>query len=240
MDRNDILRKISSMKAKAADPAITEAERETCLKIMNKWMQEYNVTLTEAELKEEEVGASRFDVPGQKGKAQVHEMHWVVVAIAKLTDTRVISSQNKEAYIFMGTLPDREYAEFLFRLCFNAIEQSWTAYRYSYDYVSKVNKGTHGRKIRTAYRKTMAFRLYERLEEMAKANIIPGKGLVVCKNALIDAAYGNAGKKTKKGSGLVLYDSTRDVRASAYEEANKVQLRKNFANGADQLLLGVK
>lgn len=233
----DIIRKLNAMKALANDPATPETMRENILAKVAKMMAEYNVTLTEMDIKAEGVGKSNFKTTNEPGK-HVHEIYWVVVAISKLTETKVVYLKRSNSYDFIGTQTDIDYAEFLFRLCYQAIEQSWVAYKHSYEY-AKLCRDQHGKAIRSTYRKSFAYTLSNRImaliEEKPK---VPGNSLVVCKNSLIQAFCDNEYNKLKQDSKKVitLRDWSNDVMGTAYNEAKKVNLRKEF-NRADKPIL---
>jgi hypothetical protein len=234
--RANIIRKLIALKAKLTDASnTTDAEKEAALLKYNELMQEYNVTEAEIGIKQSDIG--RTNVNFNEGGKREHDVSHCIHAIARLSETRVIRNKKNLEYGFLGTRPDREYAEFLYRLCWSAIEDNWKAFRYSYPYTKMIKEGHHGRMIRNTFRKTVAFRLRERLDELVAMNATnrPGTALVLKKSELIQA-YVDENLDIKKGgkklTRIVRHDN---VIMAAVDAANRVPLRHEVNEGTKKL-----
>jgi hypothetical protein len=227
MDNRDaILRRMAALRAKFQEGSgCTEEEANAAMEKYNSMMQQYNLQETDVHIKEQGVGESFWKY--SEGK-QKHEVYWCLSSIGKLSETKPIVSPQTNTVFFYGTEADRQYAKFLYDLCYNAIETSWKAFRYSFTY-TKMNRNIHGKKIRYDFRMTMAQRLSERIRELASENVVKSTGtsLIVLKNQLIEAAL--ADQKIRKASTAVSRQVRGEAVHHALNAANAVNLRKEMS-----------
>lgn len=225
-NRDSILRRLAALKAKFAEGSgCTEAEAESAMKMYNDLMQRYNIEETDVHIRQEGIGFSAFSY--KEGK-QKHEVYWCLTAIGELTDTKpVVDGQN---VTFFGTKPDRDYAEFLYRLTIKSLETEWKAFRYSFNYTKLHRRGVHGKKIRHSFRTAFINRLAKRMRDMAGANKIKesstGTALVLLKAELIDAFLAEKFGKLRKGGEKQTRLSTSEAAEAGRDSADKVRLRQ--------------
>lgn len=237
MDRDKVLRIMAALRAKFSEESgCTPEEAESAMIRYNEMMQRYNVDETELHIKQEGIGESVYGYATGKHK---HEVYWCLTAIGKLTNTKPIATPRLKEVTFIGTQADRDYAEFLFRLCWNAIETSWKAYRFSFSYTKLHRQGIHGRKIRYSFRTAMASRLSQRMQMLARENAVEAttttNALVLVKDALINTYIENEYGKINKGKTSKHRYSTADAAMAGKEAADDVKLRQEMGNRAKRL-----
>lgn len=231
-NREAILRRLQALKAMFEHKDTSEAEAMQAMALYAKLMEKYDLTETDLSVKQAGVGFRK--VKNSETKHE-HEVAFIVLAIEALTETRIVPVKGNEKepglfHVIHGTRSDVDYAEFIYRLCYNAIETSWKAYRYSYEYTKLVKKqGIHGRKVRSNFRLAMAYRLADRINAMAKERHAKqaGTSLIVLKSELIKVAFpdlkqGNA----IKGKNLAIKDDSVKAAWAGFEAGNKVELER--------------
>ena len=206
MDKRDrIIRILTALRAKFAEGSnCTVEEADAALKRYNKLMVEYNLTETDLHIKKEGVGVDSHQYR-TSGK-QRPEIVWLLRPISMLTETRCLWNPFSNKIHVVGTKVDRDYAEFLIRVCDHTIETSWNAYKHSWDY-TLANKKKHGRTIRHEFRMAVVMRLNERIQLLAMQNRDqePSQttALMILKQHLVQAFMDNSGAQTEQ-KGLAL------------------------------------
>lgn len=224
MDREAIIRKLVGIKAKMTNAASTEAEVESYTRMYNNLMRKYNLKETDIHIKEQGVGSKTFT----PRKDSVHEVVFLSNVIAVVTETRVVTL-NKTSVVFFGTQADIDYAEFLFRLCFNAIEQATTAFKAS-PLFEKINKlGRPVDEVIANFRVGFTINLNERLTKIAIENEKErgtGNALIVLKNQLIAQMLDELGGTKPSDQALALYQGGNLDALAGFAEGDKVILRR--------------
>lgn len=225
-NRDSIVRKLNALKAIFEHKNANEAEAIAAIDKYNALMQKYNLTETDLHIKQSGIKFANV----QTDKTVFAAIHYMVVGITMVTNTEVIVRRNDRAcpcYMFVGTMVDVQYADFLFRLLEGAVDSAWKAYKAT-DAYSNLNKHHHGRLIKKAFEDGFCTRMHEKLEQVARENGMEttGRDLVVLKNALIKAALDEAGMKSSSTK-LTTYAIKSDAAAYAgMAEADKVRLRQ--------------
>ena len=230
--RDSIIRILAALRAKFAEGSgCTVEEADAAVEQYNRLMQEYNIQETDIHIRQHGVGRDNHTLR-EKGKKQRPPIVFVLRAIGELSQTRVVWSDRNNGCAVFGTQADRDYAEFLIRVCQFTLENSWKAYRYSWHYTELKEAGEHGRRIRHAFETTVVSRLSERMLELAAMNRIKGSGtsLIVLKNELIQAFLDQQGFKTQSKEITKSYSGYETTVAQALNAANNAQLQHRTEN----------
>lgn len=223
-NREAIVRKLNALKARFEHGATSEPEALAAMNKYHELMQRYNLTETDLNIRESGVKAGHFHSETYNGSKNTPTIGWLIFPIGKATETRGILMPDNSA-LFIGTQPDVEYAEFLFRLLDRAIPRAWGDFKHGNPlYKEAKEAGHHGRAIRNAFEKGFLQRMTHKLMEMAPKN--EGKGLIVLKNQLIEAAMEQAGMKTTGAKQVQHRANSRAVAMEGGKSADKVILRQ--------------
>jgi hypothetical protein len=228
MNRNAILKKLAAIKAKLEDKASTPAEVESFTRIYNDLMQKYNLTESDVHVRSEGVGFKSFKTGQTKAGEGLHEIAVISQSIAKVTETRAINS-GVTAVVFFGTRPDVEYAEFLYRLCLNALETASKAFDGSTEHNRLVTMGYASGDVLRNFRAGFSIQLIERLDAIAaenERNKPTGNALILVKNELIQIVMDELGDAEKQFHAVVNYDHSRIAAEYGALEGDKVILRQ--------------
>lgn len=224
-DREKAAARIRALKAMTVENGCTEAEAMIAAEKLAKALSDYNMTLDEADLR-----ASPFDKQTYDRASVVGTRLWKpAMAIAKLTNTKMWKSGGC-AMTFLGLAHEVEIAVYMLTICDRAMQTE----------VERLYRGMgHLAPIRKAARalpfvEGMSDRLYTRIMAMVPVQP-PGNGLVVVRNALIDAELARRGidleangpRRRQIGPG---YDAGRAA-------ADKVALNAGVTSGASALKL---
>jgi hypothetical protein len=227
------------MKELADHPGTEIHVAELALRKYNAIMEQYRLTETDLELRGQSAEGRSFKHSYNK---KPHEVTFIAPAICELSQTDHCNNVagTLGTITFFGLRADIDYAEWLYRLCFNAIEQSWEAYRKSPQYKAIcLRDETSLQTISTTYRRAFAFKLADMISELANENKAKATGtdLVLVKSALIKSLMDEVVGEIKMGRAVSL-SSNNDARlaaATAYYEAEKVRLRQEVAEETLQI-----
>ena len=175
MDRDAIVRKLNALKAKFEHKTTGEAEAVAAMAMYNKLMQKYKLTETDLNLRASGVKIGAFSTDSNN-KKQAPPMNYMVVPISKVTETYGVFDTTTMRGVFVGTMADVQYAEFLWTVIQNAFNESWKAFRYSFDYTKLHRGGMHGKTIRHSFDMGFMSGMTGRLNEMAAENAKAGTG----------------------------------------------------------------
>lgn len=233
MNRDDILRRLAALRAKFSDGSnCSPNEVETAMRMYADLKAKYDISDTEEHIRKE--GIERQAGGSFKTNKQVDVIYYIVPKIAKYTETRGLCNQKTGLVNWFGTRPDIEHAMWLYTLIQNALEQSWKAYRYSFDYTKLHRQGIHGRVIRNNFRKgfiaNVAMRLDKMIEEKLAGIITNGTALVILKHELIQSFIEAEGIKSKAGRKLAKMGQRTSALAAGYYEGEKVGLQQTMKN----------
>jgi len=160
--REKIANKIKELMKKTTSNGCSEAEALTAAEMVGKLMQEYDLSMTEIEFKNEEF-LTHTITTNSRVAAPIHS---VITAIGIYTDTKVwFTRGTKIVYSFFGTKKDTEIAEFLYQLLVGALKKETENFKKSETYkLSSLN----GKTKTTSFANGMATRLANRLQEMKR------------------------------------------------------------------------
>lgn len=231
MNRETALRRLAALRAKFSDGSnCTPPEIEAAMRMYADLKAKYDISDTEEHIKAE--GITHASVQADGGK-QMAPICYIIPKIARYTDTYGGRTESGKA-TFIGTKADIEHATWIFTLVQNALEVSWKAYRYSFDYTKLHRAKVHGRTIRDNFHKGFIANVAMRLDTMIAekmAAVVPGNQLAICKKALIQAFVVNhdvsQGQSTKT---LTVRDGAEESLYAGYQEGDKVGLRQTMKN----------
>lgn len=164
LKRDSIIKKIKFLKEKTTANGCSESEAMSAAEIISRLLREYDLSMTEVEVKSQEFIQDNIAVNG-KIKKPIHD---VVSSIAYFTDTKVFYTKKYSGckiYNFFGSKKDVEFAGYLFDLLSHAMDNEYAKYQKTYEY-----KVIGGKVARSSFYKGMIIRLNQRLREM-KNNI---------------------------------------------------------------------
>lgn len=224
MNREAIIRKLAGIKAKMQNAASTEAEVESYTRMYNDLMRKYNIKETDIHIKEQGIGSKTFT----PRKESVHEVVFLSGVIARVTETKAVTL-NKTSVVFFGTNADIQYAEFLFRLCFGAIEQATNAFKVSplFERLNKLGRPTV--EVIANFRAGFTINLNERLTKIAEENEKnrgTGTSLIVLKNQLVESMLNDLGGTKPSSQALAVYQGGNLDALAGFAEGEKVILRQ--------------
>lgn len=132
-NRDAIVRKLNGLRAKFMHENTSEAESFAAMEKYNELMQKYDLTETDLTIRESGIKFGKFATDTSNSKI-LPPMAYMTVPIGWVTDCRGIFDRKTMSAVFIGTMADVQYAEFLWTLIENQFKSSWKAYRYSFDY----------------------------------------------------------------------------------------------------------
>jgi hypothetical protein len=174
--RETIIKRINLLKEKTTANGCTEAEAMSAAEMISRLLQEYDLSMTEVEVKSQEFITDSIQMDSGNKKP----IHDILGSIGYFTDTKVYFNKRMGNYVynFFGAKKDVEFAGYLFDLLSHAMDNEYAKYQKTAEY-----KSIGGRTARGSFYKGMIVRLSQRLREM--------------KNSIREEA---------KSSGLVLYN----------------------------------
>jgi len=183
--QESMLRIIRALNQKTVENGCTEAEAMSASAKVGQLLDEYNLSLSEVEVRSESCVQSEIET----GRKRNHHVQYCVGAIARFTDTKAWHSwkNHSRSYVFFGLKPDVEAAQYLYNVCLAALE---------YGAVEACCKGVSQR---SSFMLGMASRMSERLSEMkrAKTQYVPVsndcKAVAVVKQQVIEEQFRGLG-----------------------------------------------
>lgn len=221
-NRDSIIRKLNALRAKAYDKSIADTpEAISALTKFNELMQRYNLTLTDLEVRESKIGGFN-----KKPTKTTDYMKYLVLGISQLTNTEVIPVKGGE-FLFIGIGADIAYANWIYDLVSNALENSTIAYKIGPDYHKRINNGEKPAKIMEAFKNGFVYAVSENIQKLTQSNST-GNSLMVLKNDLIASFMQEQGINTPrtKSTAIKVADNHTEVMQNGYREGNKVRLRQ--------------
>lgn len=222
-DREKIAARIRALRAKTVANGCTEAEALAAAELLAKLLDHYNMTLDEAELREEP-----FDLHNEAHVDWVGEKLWVVAAgISYLTGARYWkSSAGVFPYevTFFGFAHEVEVARYMLEICAYAMRAEQARICAGKRMVSEARR----RRAVRPFIDGMADRLRDRIVAM-KPPAPTGKGLIVLHDQLVEQAMKDAGHETMDCRGKVDMDAF-DGYQDGVRAADKVSLNPGLAD----------
>ena len=164
LKRDSIIKKINSLKEKTTTNGCSEAEAMSAAEMISRLLREYDLSMTEIEVKSQDFIQDNIIVNGKNKKP----IHSVVTSIGYFTDTKVFYTKKYTGcyvYNFFGSKKDVEFAGYLFDLLSHAMDNEYAKYQKTYEY-----RLIGGKTARASFYNGMIIRLNQRLREM-KDNI---------------------------------------------------------------------
>lgn len=179
MNRDAISRRIRALRAKTVENGCTEAEALAAAQLLADLLAKYNMTLDEAELREQPFAHHR-----ETHDDWVGDRLWkVAAAVSDLTGARYWANRPGEraSIDFFGFDHEVEVARYMLEICAGAMRRA----------VEDLNRSLWPRIAKRSnvlpFLDGMADRLATRIRAMIPT-VQPGTGLVPLRNALIDQA----------------------------------------------------
>jgi hypothetical protein len=231
--RDSIIKKIQLLKQKTVSNGCSEAEAMSAAEKILQLLNEYDLSMTEVEMKSQVYQDSFIEVDGSVRKP----IHDLVSAIGVFTDTKVWFEKGYKQFVyhFFGSKNDVEFAHYLFDLLSNSMDFEYSKYQKTREY-SVIG----GKKARSPFYKGMAIRLNERLKKMkvdVKKNNETGL-VVINKSALVLAKFNelNLRLSTERRTVKIRKDS-----ASAYysgkSAADNINIQKVLKDQVRQVYI---
>lgn len=212
-----VIAKLQKLKEMTVANGASEQEAITAAKAMRELMDQHNLTLTDIEIKQEEVIEETFDresvyeIDGTDHCIQGLERYCgVKIWFTKRYEADFLTGHTTKVRLLsiFGRKPDTQMAHYLYEVIGEAIKQE-----------SKFLKGVQ----RTLFETGMATRVNERLIAMVEAlepvaKTASGSALVVVKNALVEEAF------AKRGLKLKMNKYTAFTSIEGYKAGDKVRL----------------
>jgi hypothetical protein len=172
--RDSIIKKIQLLKEKTVSNGCSEAEAMSAAEKISQLLNEYDLSMSEVEMKSQVFEQNDLIVDGSIRKP----IHDIVATIGKFTDTKVwyAKGDKKFTYSFFGAKNDVMFAHYLFDLLSNSMDFEYKKFQKTAQY-----KAIGGRVARASFYKGMCIRLSQRLKEMKNniKNETQEKGLVL-------------------------------------------------------------
>jgi predicted Zn-dependent protease with MMP-like domain len=157
--RESIIKRINLLKERTTSNGCTESEAMVAAEAISKLLQEYDLSMTEVEVKSQEFIKDEINIDG-KTKKPIHDL---ITSIGYFTDTKVYYTKRMSNYVynFFGAKKDVEFAGYLLDLLSHAMDNEYAKYQKTSEY-----KMIGGKVARGSFYKGMVIRLRQRLREM--------------------------------------------------------------------------
>jgi len=225
--RESIIKKINLLKEKTTSNGCSEAEAMSAAEMISRLLQEYDLSMTEVEVKSQEFITEQIDIGG-KVKKPIHD---VVSSIGYFTDTKVYFTKRMSNYVynFFGAKKDVEFAGYLFDLLSHAMDNEYAKYQKTSEY-----KMIGGKVARGSFYKGMIIRLGQRLREMKNniTNEAKSSGLILYnKMAITEQMFreNNPNLRLKSATSRMTI-SDRSAFNSGKEAANRVNITSGLGS----------
>jgi hypothetical protein len=226
-DREKLAARLRALKAKTVANGCTEAEAMAAAELLARLLDQYNMTMDEAELRSSPFDQARME----EDDSLVAPWLWVVAAaIAHLTNTRTWNERpgDRQHCTFFGLQHEVDVACYLLEICAGAMTTATLAL------IRRDRLFTAAKRRRAArpFLNGMSDRLAVRIRAMKPPEPV-GTGLMVLHNALVDAAMPQKVKAGRGAPDLEAFAGYGDgVRA-----ADRVALNPGLSGGQAAKLL---
>lgn len=229
MNRDKIIKKINDLRNLASHPTTEPHLVDASIRKYEKLMEQYNLSMDDLTLREEGVTVSGFK--SEKGGNTLktrNPMGWAVLPIKRLTNTALIAPRKGlNNWQFIGNKADVEYADWIYNLIKNSMENAAMAFRIGKEYHVAINTGVKGADAIHAFKQGFVFACAANLRKMVEEQT--GNALMVVKQELVTSFLSDHKLtdlddwNTKQ---VATRDNTLEFINSGIEEGNKVKLRK--------------
>jgi hypothetical protein len=175
-ERERIAARIRALRARTVENGCTESEAMTAAEKLAQLLDDYNMTLDEADLRASPFADHVHDAAGTVGL----KLWKPASAIAKLTNTRYWTEALPTRITFVGLSHEVEIAAYLLAICERAMRTESAAMMHAVRRLPHIKQAARVMPLLDG----MADRLAARIRAMIPVQP-PGTGLVVLRNALI-------------------------------------------------------
>jgi hypothetical protein len=246
-DAETIARRVRGLLSKTVENGCSEQEAMTAATMARRLMDQYRLSQTDVEIEAEPIADELIDRPTPQGAAAVDHCLWGIDAYCGVK-TWFSSSYGTGKRIrkirMLGLKPDVEMGAYLYKMLASAIETETN--RYMAEVKAAIRSGerpwldsTGTRRESSTFQVQMAYRINQRLKDMAKAleptaMTATGTALVVVKDHAVSAAFGKLGIKLTGGSsGMSSWSGSNRSAADAGRAAgDRVNLSHPVTGGA--------
>lgn len=223
--RDSIIKKIQLLKEKTVSNGCSEAEAMSAADKISQLLNEYDLSMSEVELKSQVFHTGELEVDGSVRKP----IHDIVATIGTFTDTKVWygKKDKKFVYSFFGSKNDVDFAHYLFSLLSNSMDFEYKKFQKTVEY-----KTIGGRVARASFYKGMSIRLSQRLKEMKQTikNTNEEKGLVLYdKMGLVKQKFDELNLRLKSESRKTTTISNSDAFYAGKKAADNITINKGVA-----------
>ena len=160
-NRNSIIARIRALQAKTVTNGCTEAEALAAAEVAARLITEYDVSVTETDIREDGVG--RFDY--RNGNRKQHESHWVAQAVGEFCDCHIW--RDGPTLVFVGAPNDTAMASWLMDTVKFAMNTEWQKYLQTREETCDFyGHPISARSARASFMRGMSKRVAERLREL--------------------------------------------------------------------------
>jgi hypothetical protein len=194
--KDSIAAKIRALLAKTVENGATEHEAHAAAAKARQLMDEYQLSLSEVELREEGLSKIEMTFPGRLGRFVASDLQG---AVSAYTETRTWANYGNTEHHFLGLASDIIFAEWLLPMLVNLVCREANTY----------GRARRDRSLKMHFAGGMARRISARMHvdvRLRKMNQSTGKGLVVAKNAMINARMNELGIKLAPSSSEKMLD----------------------------------
>ena len=181
-DRDAIIRKIQALRARAADAASTEAEAAMAARKAQELLEKHNLTLDEAQVRADGVECQDWD----NGKSRAPAAADALPGICKALNVTHFCAGG--CISIVGAPADVAVALYYIDLVEQAAWRCWAVYQETGSFRAYRDRGGSARKAGFSFRKGVAIRLGNRIEQQAMeartASTSTGVDLVVVRDAM--------------------------------------------------------
>lgn len=226
--------KIRALSSKTVDNGCTEAEAMAAMNMVGRLLEQYNLSMSEIELKEEACLQKDYISMFRNRGA----LATCAVGIGKFCDVKVWTTKNLRtlSYCYFGLESDVEMAVYLSGMIERAIEAETLKFKRTQEYKTSWSK----KSATTSFKNGMANRIYQRFLEMnrekeaaraerAAANSVfessGSRSLTVIKSNIVEEEFRNLGVRLRRQNS---YKRTGDYNAFQRGQAagNSVNLSR--------------
>jgi hypothetical protein len=223
--RDSIIKKIQLLKEKTVSNGCSEAEAMSATEKISQLLNEYDLSMSEVEMKSQVFEQNDLIVDGSVRKP----IHDVVSTIGIFTDTKVwyAKKDKKFVYSFFGAKNDVEFAHYLFSLLSNSMDFEYKKFQKTNEY-----KMIGGKVARASFYKGMSYRLSQRLKDMKNTikNDNQEKGIVLYdKMGLVKQKFDELNLRLKNESRKHSISDTRAYYAGR-KAADNITINKGVSN----------
>jgi hypothetical protein len=225
--------KIKALAAKTLDNGCTEHEAMTAATKVGELLEQYNLSMSECDVREEKCIKKTVGM----GSAKWQAGYSFIMPLAKFCDLKIWSGRSwtgfeKERTVtFYGLEPDVEMAEYLTNVILAAMRTSAQEYKQTECYQSHVKK----RKATRGFKIGFAARITERLQMMQteknlRAKSTGGTSLIVLKGQLVEEEFKKLGLKLRTSYSYARANYSGQAYMKGVQKGDSVNLNRPVNN----------